>query len=420
MNAMKPSTVRAAVWGLVCVLLLAMTGCGAANPPSAGPLPESSAVQDTPAEEAPADDAGSATVPEDAAEPADDPAVLPLSRRQYDKLDDTQRTLYREMYAIVSSFAESGPLTPAPKEALDAAFLALCNDHPELFWLASYSGSHTNLDDEVIAVEFRPGYSITAEEQPALTAALESRRDELLNAMNAALPADASDADRAYYLFYAIIQSTFYDQFTPADQLADQSAVSCLVDGWAVCAGYARALQYLLMSAGIPCSTVNGTANGMPHAWVLAQLDGEWYHMDPTWADSDELFAGKELMLCEYFVMTTEQLLRSHTPQEDDLPLCTAEYADLFVRRGTRLAQWDTITLENLLREAAAAGENALSLELTDAAAWSSACAALDNGQMLQLLRSVAEDIPALDTRSLQYYPNETRQVLHLILTYTE
>ena len=118
--------------------------------------------------------------------------------------------------------------------------------------------------------------------------------------------------------------------------------------------------------------------------------------------------------------MTTEQLLLSHTPQENDLPLCTAEAADIFVRRGTRLAQWDTVVLENLLREAAAAGEHALSLELTDPAAWSSARAALDNGEMLRLLRSVADTVPALDTRALQYYPNDTRQVLHLILTYTQ
>ncbi|MBQ8610553.1 MAG: hypothetical protein IJ412_02470 [Oscillospiraceae bacterium] len=419
---MKTPVIRTAVWGLICVLLLALTGCAPASSPSSAVLPESSAVHDTTAAETPDSTAPTAdAAPEDtAASEAEDPSVLPLSRQHYDKLDDTQRQLYSEMYAIVSAFAETGPLSPAPKEALDAAFLALCEDHPELFWLTSYSGSYTSLDDVVTSVEFRPGYSITAAEKPALTAALESRRDELLNAMNAELPADASDADRAYYLFNAIIQNTFYDQFTPADQLADQSAVSCLVDGWAVCAGYARALQYLLMSADIPCSTVSGTANGMPHSWVLAQLDGEWYHMDPTWADSDELFGGRELLLCEYFVMTTEQLLLSHTPQADDLPLCTAEDADIFVRRGTRLAQWDTIALENLLREAAAAGEHALSLELTDPAAWSSARAALDNGEMLRLLRSVADTVPALDTRSLQYYPNDTRQVLHLILTYTQ
>lgn len=456
---MKNQWFRAAVCLLLCTLVLPLTGCAAIRaeaetavssaisdiidlvlPRSLQDLLADAAAQlqdtagpDAPAQSLPAQDApsevpsaeenasctesGNAQTPFPGTEDgAAEIGVHPLSRLHYDRLDETQKLLYRQMYAVVSAFSVSGPLSPAPKEALDAAFLALCEDHPELFWLTSYSGSYTSRSGEIIAVEFRPGYSVSAEDRQRLAAALDAARDRALYAMAAALPADAPDADRALFLFDHIVQNTRYDETAPHSQ----SLVSCLVEGRAVCAGYARALQYLLLAADIPCSLVNGTANGVSHAWVLAQLDGEWYHMDPTWADSDELFGGRELLLCEYFVMTTEQLLLSHTPQEDDLPLCTAEAADIFVRRGTRLAQWDTIALENLLREAAAAGEHALSLELTDPAAWSSARAALDNGEMLRLLRSVADTVPALDTRALQYYPNDTRQVLHLILTYTQ
>ena len=52
--------------------------------------------------------------------------------------------------------------------------------------------------------------------------------------------------------------------------------------GYGVCTGYARAVILLLELEGIECKLVSN--NG--HAWVAAKLDGEWYHIDPTWDDT--------------------------------------------------------------------------------------------------------------------------------------
>ena len=58
-------------------------------------------------------------------------------------------------------------------------------------------------------------------------------------------------------------------------------AEGALLEGTAVCSGYAKAYEALLDAAGIPCETITGYAGGY-HAWNLVQVDGQWYHVDAT------------------------------------------------------------------------------------------------------------------------------------------
>jgi hypothetical protein len=65
----------------------------------------------------------------------------------------------------------------------------------------------------------------------------------------------------------------------------DQTIYGALVEQEAVCAGYASAYQYLMQKLGYQCVRVIGYVGDEHHAWCMAKLDGEWYHIDPTWGD---------------------------------------------------------------------------------------------------------------------------------------
>ena len=56
------------------------------------------------------------------------------------------------------------------------------------------------------------------------------------------------------------------------------NAYGALVGGKAVCAGYTKAYNLLLMTEGIECST----AETPDHMWTVATLDGVLYHIDST------------------------------------------------------------------------------------------------------------------------------------------
>ena len=70
----------------------------------------------------------------------------------------------------------------------------------------------------------------------------------------------------------------------------DQYIDSVFSRGESVCAGYAKAVQYLALRHGIPCVYISGTAEdflgtGGSHAWLAAYIDGEVRFYDPTWFD---------------------------------------------------------------------------------------------------------------------------------------
>jgi len=71
-----------------------------------------------------------------------------------------------------------------------------------------------------------------------------------------------------------------------ADDLSDPSifsAYGALANKTVVCQGYSQLLYRLLTDAGISCRTVLGTSNGVDHVWNIAELEGAYYLLDPTW-----------------------------------------------------------------------------------------------------------------------------------------
>lgn len=351
---------------------------------------------------------------------ADAPAAeTDALRWYYDRLSPTGQQLYREMLPIVAARQPQGSLTPAPKEELDAAFSALCADHPELFWLTSYGGIYSSVNGQVEEVLFRPGYSMTEQEIQQAERLLQAARDRLLQQLQAACGPAASDADRALYLYEQLACGTRYDEQAPSSQ----TVLSCLVYGRAVCAGYSRALQYLLNAAGIPCTYVSGTADGQPHAWNLALLDGSWYYLDATWGDTDLTVCGpdgaeRELIRYEYFTMTLPQLLADHTPDGDGWPDAAQEAGLYAVRSGGVFSRFDPEETEARLCSAARRGDPGLCLFFADDAAYAGACAALERGDFALLLHRAAAEIPTLEDDTLTYLRNDARRVLLLVLPY--
>lgn len=99
----------------------------------------------------------------------------------------------------------------------------------------------------------------------------------------------------------------------------NQSAYSALVTGKSVCAGYARAYQYLMQRLGITCYYCTGFA-GTDHAWNIVALDDGFYNVDLTWDDTP----GGEY---DYFNKTDSDYADTHVRRDlsVNLPKCEGE-----------------------------------------------------------------------------------------------
>ncbi len=121
-----------------------------------------------------------------------------------------------------------------------------------------------------------------------------------------------TDYDKELRLHDYIINHCEYS-FGSEDNDNEYRAYGALVDGKAVCNGYAEAFSLLLSCAGIENSFVVGTAdNGDSienHAWNQVKIKGKWYNVDTTWDDP----VGKvNMKIHAYFNVTDEVMATDH------------------------------------------------------------------------------------------------------------
>lgn len=225
----------------------------------------------------------------------------------YAMLEADLRRLYNQIYANASQLITSfTPVEDVDLDRLKRVFEAVYNDHPELFWLES--GFSCKYLESGTCVEITLEYNDTISDLPAA-------RERFLEEAEAILSQARnlhSDYERERYVHDALAERVEYD----VNSNVNQSAYSGLVTSRTVCAGYARAFQYLMQQLGIPCYYCTGYA-GEDHAWNIVRLEGEYYNVDVTWDDTAQLTH-------DYFNRTDAEFAPTHirTRLSVYLPAC--------------------------------------------------------------------------------------------------
>ena len=139
-----------------------------------------------------------------------------------------------------------------------------------------------------------------------------------------------------YILLHAAYDyENFRNDTVPADSY---TMYGTLVNGIAVCQGYAYTAQLLLRMAGIETYYVRGTAGGGAHAWNKVKIDGTYYNLDVTWDDPVPDVEGR--LAYGYFNVTDDELRRDHE-WIDKLPKATASTLNYYAVNGLTVATPD-------------------------------------------------------------------------------
>ncbi len=195
---------------------------------------------------------------------------------------------------------------------------AFINDNPEIFWIENLFG-YAYADDDTI-VEF---YSVlSADECESYIDRFNKRIRELL----LGIEKGKSEYAREKLVHDAILKSCTYKTGVKStgDGWQYFTAYGVVVEGDAVCEGYAKSMQMLLSRVGISSVMIKGDAEGVSHMWNCVELNGEWYHVDPTWDDNDP----EGVINYEYFNLTTEKISKNHMICEDLDTVVKADNSD--------------------------------------------------------------------------------------------
>lgn len=281
-------------------------------------------------------------------------------RFYYNRLNEKEKDLYQSLLKnvlIISQeqdqegryFVRETCLSQELKrEEVQHAVEALLYDNPQFFWLAN-TYAHTSGGGSTIVQLYS---NISAELCSSMSAELNESVAKMLNDF----PKEASELDREIFLFKKITEQCRYDYTAGqnGETWKAYTAYGALVEGKAVCDGYARAMQLLCQYADLNCLLVDGMADGDYHRWNLILIDGDWYHLDITWCDADTM------LQYNYFNLTDDIIQKDHQITSEGLPECNATTNNYFQAKGIQVSGFSEEQLQELsqrLTERAKNGE---------------------------------------------------------------
>ena len=146
--------------------------------------------------------------------------------------------------------------------------------------------------------------------------------DTLLNGIEP----EMTDLDKVLYLHDALVEMVSYGGNGEQKYMAG----GALGEKKAVCSGYAKALNLLLNEVGLETDYVASAT--LDHGWSYVKLDGEWYHIDPTWDDTRSPQAGKTSRI--YLLKNDMEMTGSHgapVPKKVTEAADSQKYSNWFV-----------------------------------------------------------------------------------------
>jgi len=323
-----------------------------------------------------------------------------FKRYAYSLLNGDEKSVYDTVLEAINSFSTqiNGFAVSVTDSQIQKILDYVQRDHPELFWF-QHGATFTFDTTTHIVNKLELTYCMTKAEAEERQGEIESSVEPFLSAVNDTM----SDYEVTLHIYENIIKLVDYDTIglerqkkttvspdTPDDL---RSIYGVFVNKKAVCAGYAKAMQYLLNLCGIECTYVTSDT----HAWNLLKLEGDYYHMDVTWGDGSDTKKEKSSVAAinyDCFCITTAELsrLEMHTPEKDlPLPECTATKCNYHRRHGLYFEKFDLDRMKYIVCERVKSDKTDVSFKFASSAVFGEAKKQLlDNDKFREAIQFAA------------------------------
>lgn len=280
----------------------------------------------------------------------------------YDALPETEREIYDSILNGINHHDAEITLDASAIDSLESITAMIQADHPELFWIDGSYRYRTN----GLTADLQMTYLYDQAERAG--------RQSEVDAAVAHFMGQISETDTEYEK----IRKAYEFLIDSVDYVAgcsdNQNLYSSLVNHESVCAGYARANQYLLQQMGIQAIYVSGTANGANgwenHGWNIVRCDGQYYQVDVTFGDtygasendpSDPVIINYIYLCCDDSVM-----YRNHTVSDMlPVPVCSETKLNYFILENRYADVYDD-TVYRTMKDAVFNGEHTWSYQFSN------------------------------------------------------
>ena len=152
--------------------------------------------------------------------------------------------------------------------------------------LPIYTGCSSIEEENGIMISFKPYYIYsTKAESDEKTAVLDALTSSIADYASAGI----TDEEKLLFAFDKIAADYYYTPGTEADFThKNRTAYGLMEDGHGVCQGYAIMYSIVLNKLGIENYLCNNNNPSVNHIWNCVKLGENWYHSDPTSAETTD------------------------------------------------------------------------------------------------------------------------------------
>lgn len=202
----------------------------------------------------------------------------------------------------------AGMLPFTSREETADIYFAIVRAHPEFFYVGNGAG-FSILNGYVVS--FSPYYN----EKLATEEVISAFNDRVNKILDETTAPGMSQVEMALSLHDYLVLHCAYDWNVVNGRGASSynvyTAYGALMEGDAVCQGYAMAYNLLLNKVGMETEYV--TSSTINHGWSLVKIGDIWYHVDVTWDDPTFDFSGYShdlpgLCSHDYFLVSTAKM----------------------------------------------------------------------------------------------------------------
>lgn len=235
------------------------------------------------------------------------------SKYFYSKLDNNEKKVYDKILDGWLNYKENITITGFNgKVDYKNIFRYIYDDHPELFYI----------DFNNVSVMYAPLASIVTMKMLYSKNACENIKQEIQYVVTKVVQLCSNSKDKERTIHDYLVQSVKYS--SDVYSLDAHDIKGALLDGNAVCEGYARSFKLLCDAVEIPCIMIHGTAtdsqgNSEPHAWNIVRKNKNNYHVDVTWNCTTSSVADIPL----YYNVPDEYIEKNHIWESGIWPICS-------------------------------------------------------------------------------------------------
>ena len=310
----------------------------------------------------------------------------------YNHLNDGDKEIYLALYSSFMRF-DDAVTTPADESSLKDIFKAVLYDNPHIFWVEHDFEYVINEN----SVKFIPHYRYNESESEVIKSQIDSKINYIVNMADDY----STEFEKELYIHDYICESTIYDETIDGNTIYD-----VLINGKAVCEGYAKTAQILLDKLDIDNYLVVGESvfDGElgPHMWNVVTIDNHNYHLDATWNDNDK----ENDVNYFYFNISDNEIKKDHFKISPTNNFCISDNENYYVKNKSYIENFSNFN-DHISRSAELLyrGENKVEFVFDDTDDFNKAVKHIENETdfFKYIIESIKRSGRKLDTSEISY-----------------